>query len=181
MPTRIARLGRERTLATLARRVYQIEGRGDPEVMRRAEARLLAANPRLATPEGFSSGSSIVVPPVRGLRRAETVTESEVSGAGLSAETGARLEALQSRVADAFRKSAERRRQTLDRLADREFVAEARKALPQSREFFAAAERRLREEEQGEAERARRLQHAVSGAIEGLKALDAVVRRRTDG
>jgi hypothetical protein len=180
MPTRIAKLGRERTVATLARRVYQIEGRGDPEVMRRAEAKLLAANPRLATAEGFSSGASIVVPFVRGLRRAESVTDAEVSGSGLSAEIGARLEAMRSRIDDAFRKSADNRKETLDRLSNRQFVAEARRALPQSAEFIAAATRRLNLEEQDEAERAKRLQEGVAGAIEALKALETIVRRHTE-
>lgn len=177
MPTRTAKLGRERTIATLAKRVYDIPDGAAPDLLRRAEARLLAANPRLATAEGFASGASIVVPSVPGLRRAGTVTGAAVSGEGITGETAARLEALQSRIDDAFHKSALTRRETLARLADRSFVTEARKALPQSAEYMAAAKARLARDEASEAETAKRLQTAVSAALEGLKELDALMRR----
>ncbi|MEO0914970.1 MAG: hypothetical protein AAFY59_18635, partial [Pseudomonadota bacterium] len=68
MPTRIATLGRERRIATLARRVFEIEGPPRGEEQRRAEAALLRANPQLATAEGFRPGAAVVVPAVAGLR-----------------------------------------------------------------------------------------------------------------
>ena len=180
MPTRIAKLGRERTLATLAKRVYEIPDGAAPELLARAEARLLAANPRLATGEGFTAGASIRVPAVEGLRRIDKVTAAEVSGEGLSGEMAARLGALQSRIDDAFHRSALTRRETQARLADRAFVSEARKALPQVVEFLSDAKTRLAREEAAEAETAERLKIAVSGALEGLKQLDEVMRQRDD-
>ncbi len=177
MSTRIAKLGRERTIATLVKRVYEIAEGATPDLLRRAEAQLLAANPRLATAEGFASGASILVPAVQGLRRLGPKAEAEVSGEGLTGETAARLEALQSRIDDALHRAALTRRETQERLGDRAFVAEARKALPQVTEFMSAAKARLAREEAEEGETAEQLKAAVSGALEGLKQLDALMRR----
>lgn len=177
MTTRIAKLGRERTIATLVRRIYEVADDTSPEVLRRAAARVLAANPRLSTPAGFASGASIVVPPVQGLRRAGDVTGAAASGEGIVTEMTARLEAIQIRIEEFFRKSAATRAETLERIGDRGFVAEARRALPESVEFIAAARSRLSREEATEADTAKRLQTGVALAIEELKALSALSRR----
>lgn len=177
MSTHIAKLGRERTLATLVKRVYEIPDGATPELLRRAEAQLLAANPRLATGDGFALGASILVPAVQGLKRLGPKADAEISGEGITTELAARLEALQSRIDDAFHRSALTRRETLERLGDRAFVTEARKALPQVTEFMSAAKARLAREEGEEGETAERLKRAVGGALEGLKELDALMRR----
>lgn len=179
MTTRIAKLGRERSIATLVRRIYEVADGTSPEVLRRAEARVLAANPRLSSPTGFASGASIVVPSVPGLSRAGTVTGAAASGEGIVTEMAARLEAMQIRIDESFRKSAATRAETLERISDRSFVAEARRALPESVEFIAAARTRLAREEATEADTAKRLQTGVAQAIEGLKALGALSRRRS--
>lgn len=177
MTTRIAKLGRERTIATLVRRVYEIADGTPPEILRRAEAKVLAANPRLAFPDGFTSGASIVVPPVPGLRRVGTDGAAGASGEGIVTEMTARFEAMQIRMDGAFRTSAATRAETLERISDRSFVAEARRALPESVEFIAAARSRLAQEEATEADTAKRLQTGVAEAIEALKALDALTRQ----
>lgn len=178
MTTRIAKLGRERSLATLAKRVYEIGDEVPPALLRLAEARLLAANPRLAASEGFASGASIVVPAVPGLRHAEKIAEADVSGAGMTAETAARLEAAQSRIDDALRLSAQSRAETAKRLGDRSFVADAEKGLPQAAEFLAAAKERLAADEKTDAEAADRLRAGIAGAIDAMKSLDALIRNR---
>jgi hypothetical protein len=178
MPTTIATLGRERTVATLARRVYQIEGRGSSELQRRAEAALIAANPRLSSSDGFRSGGQVVVPAVPGLTR----TEEEVSTAtadskGLTLETVQRLQALGSRIDDSVRRASENRKQMLKRLGDRKFVAEARTALPESAQHISRAEDRLIREEEQAAAVSERFRKAVSAAVEGVKVLDELARR----
>ena len=117
------------------------------------------------------------MPAVQGLKRLGPRAEAEISGEGITGEMAARLEALQSRIDDAFHRSAVTRRETQERLGDRAFVAEARKALPQVTEFMSAAKARLAREEGEEAETAERLKVAVSGALDGLKQLDALMRR----
>jgi len=177
MPTTVATLGRERTLSTLARRVYQIEGRGSAELQRRAEAALLRANPRLSSAEGFRAGDKIVVPAVPGLERSrDEISAAPVDRNGLNAETALRLEALGSRIQDRFRLAADERRRALERLDDDAFVAEARQALPSSIDLLAKTRERLKREEQQDTERSDALLKGVASALDSLKALEKVRR-----
>ena len=68
MATAIARIGREKRLATLAKNLYVIEGDEATELQRRAERALLRQNPCLAAADGFAAGRMRLVPPVPGLR-----------------------------------------------------------------------------------------------------------------
>jgi hypothetical protein len=176
MPTTIATLGRERTVATLARRLYQIEGRGSAALQHRAEAALLAANPRLSSAEGFRSGERVVVPAVPGLTRTEEVTTAAAERDGLTVEAALRLHALGSRIEDRFRSAADNRRQTRNRLDDQRFLAEARAALPESVELISKARDRLEHEERQAQEMEERLRKSVAEAIEGLEALENLAR-----
>ena len=177
MPTSIATLGRERTIATLARRLYQFEGRGTNEAQRRAQAALIAANPRLSTTNGFRAGDQIVVPAVTGLKRTGNVRTSAADGEGLTNETSFRLQALGSQLEDSFHRASDRRQKTVKRLGDRRFVAEARTALRQSVEHITGARDRLRREEEEAEEVRARLRNAVSDALEGVKELDTLARK----
>lgn len=172
MPTNIATLGRERTIATLARRLYKIEGRGSAELQRRAEAALLAANPRLSSAEGFRAGSHVVVPTVSGLKYTAEVSGPRADGKSPTQEINLRLQALGSRIEDSLNRASANRRAALARLGDNKFVTEARTALPESEAFLSSAQKRLTQEEK-EAEVAdKRFQEAVSAALSGLEALD---------
>lgn len=177
MPIAIAKLGRERTLATLARRVYRIEGEGSAERQRRAEAALLAANPRLATAAGFRHGAAVVVPPVAGLEHTADVAAAATGDRPLTGATALRLQALESRVEDGFRRAETHRKESLERLSDSRFVAEARKALPESVEVIAKAREHLARDEEQAAAAEQRLRGAIESALEGLEKLDALGRR----
>jgi hypothetical protein len=177
MPTRIATLGRERTVATLARRLYRIEGEGRGELQRRAEAALLAANPRLASPEGFRSGGRVLVPPVAGLTRTEEVVAADANGKGLVSEAVLRLQALESRVEDSFKLAADQRRDVLGRLDDRTFNAEAKKALAASVEHIKRTRERLKRTEEESQAAQERLQKAIASALDGMSALEAVFKK----
>jgi len=172
MPTRIAILGREKSIATLARKIYRIEGEGAAELQGRAEAALLAANPRLASRSGFRSGAAIVVPSVRGLELSDAVVGIQADGGGLTGEAKLRLQGLASRMEDGFQKDAERRAEALSRLSDRTFLAEARAALPESNAVLKKLAVRLAKQEEETKAEAERLAKAVDTALEGLETLE---------
>jgi hypothetical protein len=175
MPTKIATLGRERNIVTLARRLYKIEGRGRTDLQRRAEAALIAVNPRLSSAEGFRAGRHIVVPTVSGLSHTEEVSTAD--GKGPMGETTLRLQALGSLIEDSFSRASKTRQKALKHLDDSKFVTEARGALPESTKLLSRTKDRLtREEEQFEA-RSKVFRKAVSAALEGVKALDEMARR----
>lgn len=177
MPTKIATIGRERTITTLARRLYKIDGQGRADVLRRAEAALIAANPRLSNATGFRSGMQIVVPAVSGVAHTEEVHRAKSDDKGLTSETTARLQALGSRIDDSFTQAAQDHEQLLKQFGDRSFVAQARRALPESAEHMTRTKERLRKE-QVQAEKAKeQMQKAVSSAIESLKMLDELARK----
>jgi hypothetical protein len=177
MPTLIATLKRERDVSDLARRLCRIEGPGSAELQRRAEAALIAANPRLSSAEGFSSGGRIIVTAVPGLTRTDEVSTADPDDKGLTTETALRLQALGSRLEDGSRRAAEKRREVLERLGDREFVAAARAALPESVEQIAKARDRLKREEEQAGAVLERFRKALDAASEGLKVLDKLARR----
>lgn len=178
MPIAIAILGRERTIATLARKVFQLDASTGSALQRRAEAALLSANPRLATADGFRSGASIVVPSVEGLQPADTVAQADASGDGIGGETRLRFQAAASRIEDRFDRAAALRKETLGRIADRGFQTEARKVLPQSLDLIKNAHKRLLREEAEAEKTAAQFQSAISQAIEGVEALEKVMPRR---
>lgn len=177
MPTRIANLGRERTVATLARRLYHIEGEGKAELQRRAEAALLAANPRLASAEGFRSGGKVVVPAVGGLTMTKETAAADASGAGLASEASLRLQAMESLVEDRFKRAADRRQDTLSKLDDRTFNAEAKKSLPESVEQIKKTRERLKRVEEESKAAQEQLQNALASALDGMSALEALFKK----
>jgi len=178
MPIAIAILGRERKISTLARKIFKLEDITDGKLRRRAEAALIRANPRLATPDGFRAGASIVVPTVSGLETTENVTTANTLKQGLGSETALRLQEAASRVEDKFASASNRRRRTLEHIGDSEFVKEARKALPQSLEFINKSLERLKQEEEEAVVAAEKFQSAFKQAIEGVNALDGLMNRR---
>ena len=177
MPTIIATLGRERSIATLARRLYRIEGSSRSELQRRAESALIAANPRLSVAAGFRSGASIVVPAVPGLMHTEEVHRAVSDDTGLTTEASARLQALGSRIDDSFTRAAQDRERLLKQLDNRRFVTQAQKALPESAEHIAKAKERLEKDQQTAPEKQEQIRKSVSEAIESLKILDELTRK----
>ena len=177
MPTRIATLGRERTVATLARRLYGLDQQSDATAQARAEAALLRANPRLASRTGFESGARVVVPAVPGLTLAADVQTSRADGEGLADETALNLAALQSRITDGLRAAADTRARIEGTLSDRNFVARARRALPESAEKIAETRTRLAREATDAAAFEARTTKAIEETRTALERLRALARR----
>lgn len=167
--TRIHTLGRERSIATLARKVFDIQdASGAKDLQRRAEAALIAANPSLATPEGFKAGDRIIVPVVHGLAPASGVGTAAVDKESLASETALRLNEAASRIKEAFAGASEARKRTLDRLSDQGFLREAEKALPGSSKILKKAAKNMSREAGNAEEVAMRLGEAVAGASAAL-------------
>lgn len=132
MADTIAKLGRERSLSTLAKRLFVIEGPDAERKLKHAEAALLRANPHLAKAEGFASGQTVIVPGNIGLAPTERVALHDISTTGLLDETGTRLEAAGAALAQRFRERAEKDEAALGRVGDRAFLQKLRRALPES-------------------------------------------------
>lgn len=183
MPTtRTIRIDRERSIATLARRMFVIsDGRAGRAELARAEAAILRANPGLRDNAGFARGAPVLVPARTGLTLRDEVSSSAADGKGLGEEIALRLQ-----TADAFFRTrfdtADRHRSELqERLGDREFLTEARRALPQSVEALTRARKNI--ERQGERDKTTRetLSNAVVEAGKALETVQALIRKRAPG
>lgn len=169
MPTRIATLGREKTLATLARHLYQIE---DDAALTRATAALLAANPRLADRAGFVSGATIRVPAIPGINAAAPARPAMLAGSGLTGEAARRLQGLASRIEDGFQQAQTQRAEALAQITDRRFLTQAAKVLPDSRGLLQQATEALKAQEDRAKIDHERLAQTVQQALDGLAALE---------
>ena len=105
MPIRIATVGRQRSVAGLAKALF--DTRGSAALQERAEAALLRANPQLATEGGLKSGATVIVPPVRDLSPRE-VPEAAPSPppAVPAAPAGARPQSREPAIALARERAA---------------------------------------------------------------------------
>lgn len=174
MPTRIATLGRERRIATLARRVFEIEGPTGGEEQVRAEAALLRANPQLATAEGFRPGLVVVVPAVAGLRLTEAVAVARADARGLTEETRLRLQAGSALIGERFAQSEQRSEELQAQLTSTAFQREVRRALPEALVLARQATARLEEEREVNKERRAVFASGISEALEAVEALQAL-------
>jgi hypothetical protein len=98
MPISIVTLGRERSVATLAKRAYRLDEKASPQLLERAQAALLAANPSLSAAGGFKAGKHVLVPEISGLSHGE-----ETSAAAVGAGAGELATAYRA-MFDGFRK-----------------------------------------------------------------------------
>jgi hypothetical protein len=172
MARTIASVGREKTIATLARNLFVVEGPNASELQRRAEGALLAANPRLA--QGLTAGAAVVVPAVPGLRPSARAAATSSDLAGLVAETALRLRTAAASAENGFAQSQKRAEAALAQLGDRQFVAAATKALPASRTLIEEAGKAIKQRQATE----RATREALVPAIEkALAELDALAKR----
>jgi hypothetical protein len=172
MPRTVASVGREKTVATLARNLFVVDGPYSADLQRRAESALLAANPRLA--KGLEPGATVVVPAVPGLGPSARATAASADLDGLLTETATRLKAAAASIENGFARSQERTEAALALIGQSRFLAAAAKALPASGPLLEEAGKAL--ENQREAEKARRAE--VAGAIDkALAELDALSKR----
>ncbi len=91
---RFIRYNREADLSALVRRAYRLERSADPDVVRRAEAALLRANPHLSDLRVLPRDSVIVVPQLQGLQTAERTLSGGEAAEALLAEVTRATESL---------------------------------------------------------------------------------------
>ncbi|WP_370401361.1 hypothetical protein [Sulfitobacter sp. JB4-11] len=92
MITRIVRIDTETDIANLARALYRVEkGRGGENLIKRAEAALIAANPALRDEKTLVPGRRIIVPQIEGLALTTRVTDSGEAIGAPAAEALGRL------------------------------------------------------------------------------------------
>lgn len=177
MATAIARLKQEKRLSTLARNLFVIEGRNKAVLQRRAERALLAANPRLAKADGFVSGATVVVPSVPGLKPTERVVVPKADLEGLLGETARGLQTGAATIKEKFGRSSEDDKEALARLANRKFIAAARKALPESAKLIGQAQKAIKQRGAEESKRLERLESAIGDATSELDRLTTLAKR----
>lgn len=148
MPRTVASIGREKTLATLARNLFLVDGPFSVNLQKRAEHALLAANPRLA--KGLEPGATVIVPAVPGLGPSARATSASSDMAGLLAETAIRLKTAAASVETSFAQSQDRSEAALALLGQRQFVAAAVKALPASKALIEQAGKAIGERQSAE-------------------------------
>ncbi|WP_282606168.1 hypothetical protein [Pelagibius sp. Alg239-R121] len=137
MAAAVAKLGREKSISTLAQRVYVIEGRNNTDAQRRAERALLRANPSLSDKKAFRTGRVIIVPSDVGLATTERVTKTTADLDGALDETKLRMELAAQMLEEQFERSGASDKATTDRLADKALIKQVRTAIPGSTKILA--------------------------------------------
>ena len=181
MPTQIATLGRERTIATLARKVYKITGRNSVRLQRQAEAALLRANPQLKTTEGFANGAAVLVPNIEGLQLSDTVTVAKVDAAGLTDETSLRLKGATIHIEESFQRAEKNTQVRLDQLNDRNFRAQIRRSVPDAEGLVAKSREQLEKSRVENIEKRSALQTAISDGLKNIEILQKLADRARTG
>jgi hypothetical protein len=174
---RIATLGRERSIATLAKNAYKIVGRDSAKLQLRAEAALLRANPHLATAEGFRYGSAVLVPNVKGLQFSDTVAVSRPDASGLTDETSLRLKAGAARIEESFQRFEKSAETKLELLDNTRFRSEFKKISPEADRLVAQSREQLKKSQVENKTKRASLQTAISNALEIIETLQKLAAR----
>lgn len=177
MATAIARLEREKSLSTLAKRLYVIEGESAAADQKRAERALLRANPGLSSRRAFRAGRTIVVPSDVGLATRERVSKPTTDLTGTLEETGTRLELAARLLEDQFERASASDKETMERLSDRKLVADLRAALPESPKILARASAAVKERGSLNAASSKRYEKAFEQAFAELDRLKKLARK----
>jgi hypothetical protein len=175
MAKTVASIGKEKTVATLARNLFVVDGPYTARLQQRAESALLAANPRLA--EGLAPGATVVVPAVPGLGPSARAATASTDLEGLLTETAIRLKTAASSIDNGFAQSQARAGAALERLGQRQFVAAATKALPASRALIEEASKSIKERQAAEHSRRGEFTTAIDKALSQIDDLSGRVRR----
>lgn len=171
MPFTIARIEREKTIAGLARNLFDLSN-ATPAQRRRVERELLRLNPKLRSRDNFASGGTVIVPVVPGLRATPRATARDAPLGPLLAraiadtrlgleEAGAGLEAAKKRAEEARDKLGN------DRLRER-----IRKDLPNSEPVLDAASEGIGKRFEKDQSRLETLSEALEQTLKQLARLE---------
>lgn len=139
MANAFAKLENEKSISTLAKRLFVIEGPGKAEAQRQAERAILKANPRLADPQSFRPGAVVIVPAGLDLKPTDRVVAIKADTKGTLDQATVRLQVGDELMTERFAAAAETGGKTIDQLGDRTFAAELKKVLPEAKGLVAQA------------------------------------------
>ena len=176
--TLIYPLKTEKSVATLARRIFAIPEDGKREAQARAERAILKANPRLKAKEGFVPGSDIVVPAATGLGITDEVRhvgpgveaaspgdiDMAAAASAIPGETRLRLRAARARIEKHFEVQAAGQQARIALLDDEKFMKAVSSATPEVLPALEQAGARLKEELEQQQERAKLLKAGLEKA-----------------
>ncbi len=180
MATAIARLEREKSISTLAKRLYVIDGDNAAEKQKRAERALLRANPGLSNRRAFRVGRAVVVPADVGLATRDRVSKPAADLEGVLEETGMRFELAAQSLEEQFDTALTSDKETMERLNDKKLVADLRAALPESPKILAKVSAAVKEREGMTAQTRGRYNKAFAKAFSELDRLKELAGRNKD-
>ncbi len=178
MQRSFATLKNERTIGTLAKRIFDIEGATGSEAQKIAEAALLRANPNLAKPDGFKSGRIILVPADTGLKTTDRVTTPRGGVEGALEDTAMRLKLTAQFLEDEMEKDSKETEQTLAQLGDNQFVAKLRKAVPEGTKLVHKTRKSIGERVEANNKVRESYAAALKKATDELERLKALAAKR---
>lgn len=179
MQRSFATVRNEKTIETLARCLFDIQGTGTTEAQKIAEAALLRANPGLAEAGGFRSGRIIVVPTDTGLKPTDRVTAPKGDLEGALEDTAMRLKLAGQFLDDELEKEADEAEKTLTQLDDNKFVSQLRKAVPESARLIPKTRTSIQERTESNAKVKAQYGKALEQAATELERLMALAKRVT--
>lgn len=170
MPRTIATIGRERSIGTLAQRLFVITGPNKKADLARAERALLRDNPALAEAEGFRSGAIVVVPSDIGLATTDRVERSRADRDGLLQESVLRVQMSEAVARKRFAESQAETKAALERLNDQRFTEQLKKSAPDAAKLVQEArkslESRMAEDEERQAKMTNAIEEAIAALVE---------------
>ena len=131
MPNSYATLKSERTISTLAKHLFDIDGDGRTEALRIAEAALLHANPQLTRAEGFRSGRIVIVPTDTGIKTTDRVKKAKGGIGGALDDAAIRFKLASQLMEDEMESDAKASEKTLEHLGDGQFLEKLERAAPE--------------------------------------------------
>ena len=170
METGFARINREKTIATLARNLFDLRD-ADRATRRRVEREILRLNPGLRRPEGFRPGRAVIVPRLPDLKLTDRVEIQKPDVDGLLQETARRLQVGVNLIEEGAATERSRLEAGIERLGDRRIAALVRKENPDAAKLLPQISRGLKERADVKAKSAERLQRAFTDAQSELAKL----------
>jgi HPt (histidine-containing phosphotransfer) domain-containing protein len=119
MALSIVKIGRQKTLASLAKAAFKLET-NDAGLQAKAEAALVEANPHLANEAGIKAGTEIIVPKVPGLGAIDPSRLANKADASLHRLAAGRAKSLSVAAVAAFADAIETARRNLKELESKE-------------------------------------------------------------
>ena len=178
MPTATARIGREKTLRTLAERLFVVDGPDKADRLRRAERALLRANPALAAEDAFHAGAVVVVPSDTGLATHPRVERAAGDPDGLLLETRARLRLAATTARGGFALAEKRAGAALAQLGDSAFVRKLREASREAAALAPQAAEAIKARTAASERHQRAVLAAIEEALAEVDRLEGRLKRR---